>query len=670
MVRLNYKKEGNMFHKRMERMLKKLLPTKIKSEYHKVGPDIILRLETFKIIVQCKHSPKQKVFVGLDNLIDSYSRKVQKQNADVAILAFSGYKIPEQYKRSKLMILKKDKVALWTEPIIKGYDKLINSIGEYAKYQILGDLNLSKGNNSIIVKALTIKQKKMSYYVINLSPNFLLKCSYVARRIDNSKTYQRLIARVRVKRDIPRYLEDGSGLFPNAIILVSDYSLQPSKNNKLKLFERPASLRILDGQHRLYAFANIKNLNLRKGYDLICVLFDGTSKKLPAGEQANLFTVINNESKKVPLSLLMELSKSFEEIHAHKREIKILTELEKISAFKGRFKSYQEIGGDISKPTFCTNQAMQQLIRENTGLIMKNTSGHSTESYQIKRCINYLKTYFSQIAKIFKKEWNNSDKYILCTDRGIRALLYLFIKILKYNKYKLDKKSIQTVLKIIKSKPFEFRNDKLKKKYLGEGGASDFADNLATLVNEDLIDFDLTISKQYGEILENVEFKKGQKDEARTFIKQRANKYFEDRIYAKLMHIDETTFDLLNDSFSHCKTMWIIFQDMNNKKKCAERLKKMRSKGISIILTKKKNHERWIATYKYLLELGTDLKEDAICNNDHRKRIYRLGPHDPTIKEFNQLWHFAKENTTEEIIYDYDPEKPISKSEVITVPPA
>lgn len=655
MRKINHKEEGDKFHKKVEKMFQKLLPSSIKSYYHKKGSDIVVDLDQFKILIQCKNSNKKKKYTGLQTLIDSYSRKVQKECADVAVLAFSGYQIPLEYIRNKKKILQEDKVAIWSDKVVKSYDQLISSIGEYAKYQILGNLNLSSGNKPTFVKALSVQQKNQDYYIATLTPSFLLKAGYVARRIEDPKTYQRFIARVRVRRDIPMYLDKDIGLFPNSIILISDYPLKFEKG-KLKLFERPASLKILDGQHRLYGFTNVEKSNLRENYDLICTIFDGTKdKKFPVGEQANLFTKINNESKKVPFSLLLELSKTYEEVHSHKREIKIMKELEKTKIFKNRFKGYQDDKGSINITAFCTNKAMQQLIRKNTGLLFRNVTNHS-ENFEIKRCVFYIKHFFRIIVKNFKKEWNNPPKYILCTDRGIMGLLYFFIKILKYSKYHLNRKEFNRVVKILKSKNPELRNDKLKRKYLGEGGALEMANDFALRVNEEIEDFDPTLVKDYGKPLEIKQFWRGQKEDAKQFILKCTNKYFEDKLYAKLMHVDETTFILLKELCLKCKNMEIIFQDMKNKKKCAEQLQKMRANGITIILTKKRVHERWIATYKYLLKLELDLKEDAICNNDHDKTLYKLGPDDDTIKRFKEIWEFAKQSRDEKILYDYNPE--------------
>jgi DGQHR domain-containing protein len=658
MKKINYKKEGNRFHKKIENLLRKSGAEIIKSDFNAKGSDIIIKFDDSKILCQCKFSPENKKIQNLDNLINSYSRKVQKEKAKAAILIFGNYQVPEVYIQKRGKIISKDKVAIWTDKTVKSYQNLADSIGKFAKYQILGDLNINNSIKSFKVDAMKVKQMGFEFCLAKLTPSFLLKSGYVARRVEDPKSYQRYITKKRVTKQIPSYIKNELGIFPNSVILVSSYPLKYVKG-KLTLRNNPSSLWILDGQHRVYAFANVPEIEIRNNYELICAIFDGRSKKMDHNSQAQLFVKINNEAKKVPSSLITDLAKSFEGLDFHKRQINLMKRLSRTGMFIDKFKSYQSKKGVLNPTTFCTNQSMMKLTREGKGVIFKSIRELSDKKEEDRAYI-FLKDYFKIVSQVFKKEWNNSKKFVLSTDKGIRGLLNLYERILKYTKYRNNQKKIKEVIKALKKSKPELRNSELKNQYLGEGGARDLAEYWAAKINETILQFDknLSASKVQGQIIETLSiYNKKDRDKAIEFVLKTFKNYFDGRVMGELMHIDKTTFRYIRELSYKCKKIHLCFQDIRSedKKKCGELLKGLKDKGIEIVLTKKQVHERWLGTDKYLLMLNTDLKNDAISSKKHTKELLQINRNNEKISNFKKDWNYYRKMEGDVPKYDYSP---------------
>jgi DGQHR domain-containing protein len=652
---MNYKAEGNKFHKKIERLLKKAGADIIKSDPNAEGPDIIFTLDDQKVIMQCKNSPKGKKITDLKTLINSYSRLVQKHKAKAAILAFGKYKVPRKIFDKRHQIFEKDKVAIWTDKTIQSYTNLVSSIGRYAKYQIIGDLRLRHRYGTFKVDALHISQKDFTFYVVKLKPSYLMKASFVARRVEDPRTYQRYITRKRISEQIPSYIRKEIGIFPNSVILVSNYPLKHERG-KLLLRDAPSSFWILDGQHRVYAFRYVPEHKILDEYEIICSVFDGTKKVMDHNFQTKLFVKINNEAKKIPPSLITDLAESFQGIPFHPRQINIMKKLKTSKMFRGRFKSYKASEGVLNPTTFCTTDSMIRLTRGSTGLIFKNIK-RKTSKVEEDRAVKYLENYFKIISSVFRKEWKNPKKYILCSDRGIRGLLNLYEKILRCTSYKDDSQKIKEILKMLKESKPELRLDKLKGLYLGEAGASEMADYFARTINKKMPGFDPSVEEEIqGKIIDSkIFYGKKEKKKAKEYVIKVFRNYFEGPVIGELMYIDKTTFHYFDVLSEKCKKIHLCVQDFKDKRKCSESIRNLREKGIDFIMTKKKLHERWLSTDKYRIDLNTDLKDDAIASKKHTKRLVEINRNNETLKAFKEDWKYYEKMEGDFPKYNYDP---------------
>jgi DNA phosphorothioation-associated DGQHR protein 1 len=184
-------------------------------------------------------------------------------------------------------------------------------------------------NFPYIVPTLKVDQPLGTYYVAVLPARLLLETCYsdrlraiaetdgVSYKLDGT---QRGLDPVRLE-SIKQYIERADSAFPNSIILAANFreedgTVEENSTEKRWLINEdgvdryslmipsPEKLAaVIDGQHRLFAFALVDKNTLRLDTQLICSLF----LDLPKPFQAQLFATINSTQKPVPKSLTYEL---------------------------------------------------------------------------------------------------------------------------------------------------------------------------------------------------------------------------------------------------------------------------------------------------------------------------------------------------------------------------
>jgi len=204
-----------------------------------------------------------------------------------------------------------DSTSLYVENLIEKYK-------DAAYYQFLGLIfkNEKISDNAISVPAIEGSMGNKKYYMFSISPHVLLKIGFILHRAKANEsefpTYQRLLKPQRLK-GITKYIDEG-GYFPNSIII--NFSL--TKSNKLtfngnrqgdkssaklgtlKIPNAFAIAYIIDGQHRLYGYANSRFL---KSNTIPVVAFSG----LESTEQLKMFMDINENQTKVSADLRLDL---------------------------------------------------------------------------------------------------------------------------------------------------------------------------------------------------------------------------------------------------------------------------------------------------------------------------------------------------------------------------
>ncbi|MGH9427763.1 MAG: DGQHR domain-containing protein, partial [Terriglobia bacterium] len=208
-------------------------------------------------------------------------------------------------------------VAVFDDVDLAYYEALVLQVGLAARFQFLADLLPGKRIEGLELTVPAVRTKMGGYhcFTFSVSPEYLLKIAYVSHRskgkASDVDTYQRMIKKNRLRR-IREYITN-DGIFPTNIVVnlktgcfyfqrakQEDDSGTEARFGWLKLKPSYKSAWIIDGQHRLFAYAG----HPRAEKSLVAVLaFSG----LPPSDQARLFIDINAEQKKVKQSLLQEL---------------------------------------------------------------------------------------------------------------------------------------------------------------------------------------------------------------------------------------------------------------------------------------------------------------------------------------------------------------------------
>ena len=218
-------------------------------------------------------------------------------------------------ERAKLL-----NIFLFDEQDLDYYEKLVTHIGPAAKYQLFADMLPRKSVSGLKIRVSCVKSKMGGYncYTFPISPEYLLKISYVSHRskgkASDVHTYQRMVAKSRLKK-IREYISD-KGVFPTNIVVNLDKEcltferseqINSSEEQEMSgtlgwLNIKPTykSAWIIDGQHRLFAYSGHDRA---KNSHLSVLAFEG----IPPSVQAQLFVDINAKQKSVKASLLQEL---------------------------------------------------------------------------------------------------------------------------------------------------------------------------------------------------------------------------------------------------------------------------------------------------------------------------------------------------------------------------
>lgn len=200
------------------------------------------------------------------------------------------------------------------EETIQYYQELTKHLGVSARFQLLGLLfdgqDIPELQNR--VPAIEGKMGGHIYYSFSIEPDKLLKIGYVLHRNKANKklmpTYQRLIKRTRLNA-IQDFVDEG-GFFPNSIIIninTNGKKLSFDRANtqveetisRIGILHLPKKYRsafIIDGQHRLYGYANSE---YKSTNTIPVVAFIDMDRK----DQVRLFMQINENQKAVPKNL-------------------------------------------------------------------------------------------------------------------------------------------------------------------------------------------------------------------------------------------------------------------------------------------------------------------------------------------------------------------------------
>lgn len=335
------------------------------------------------------------------------------------------------------------------------YDYVNNLIKNYknaAHYQFLGLIfkNEKINNSKIEIPALEGKMGNKTYYMFSIKPSLLLKMGFILHRTKANQnempTYQRLLVPRRLK-GITKFIDDG-GYFPNSLIInfhsnkkiqFEAFSRDKTTNSRMGTLKIPneyAIAYIIDGQHRLYGYANSNFIDTNT---IPVVALNG----LESVEQLSLFMDINQNQKAVSPSLRLVLEEDlYWDADRADSRLKALRSsiIKELSISTGPLYNKVSIGEDpalLSADPFAKAILRSGLLPKVKGnqyddgttaasLYNVNNTNHSQEMTKAKKnIVNFLNMCYELVEEDYPTTFDD-DKFFIVSNRGT----YPFIMIL------------------------------------------------------------------------------------------------------------------------------------------------------------------------------------------------------------------------------------------------
>ena len=338
-------------------------------------------------------------------------------------------------------------IYIWNDDFLEYYSNLYSFIKPYAKYDLLGEMRIRPAQQQpITVPAFQIKFGDVNVYNFVMNPKDLLEVAFVARReLGKERYYQRIIDRERLLK-IAKYIE-GGGRFPNNIIIsfredlkVKFYKTKgpnysatdwPFLGVSYGILEFPKDYRscwIIDGQHRLYAFINLKE---NFYFNMPIMAFENLGLK----EQRKFFLDINKNQKPIDPDLLWDLSG---DVPNEKEGIisniaKFLnTDKESPLFYKIYYPStgIKDKTDKIKISAFCIAIKKRKIVEEFTSQNIKNPLYCKAYDDCVRKIGVSLSSYFNILRFNFPNNWELKSKGFILTNGGISVMIGLFEKIL------------------------------------------------------------------------------------------------------------------------------------------------------------------------------------------------------------------------------------------------
>jgi DNA sulfur modification protein DndB len=437
------------------------------------------------ILVECKSTEKPRTsnfktemeafdskIYGIRNAMNSQfpGRKI------CMIWATNNYDLGEQDKNR----LHDFQFVHFSEQTVQYFENLAEHLGSAAKYQLLGYLFPNKEIKKLdsVVPAIMGSMGGHTYYSFMIKPADLLKISYVLHRNNANNemmpTYQRLIKKDRLSQ-IKQYINN-KGYFPNSIIININeemvFDIASQKNSsyseaKIGLLHLPKKYRsayIIDGQHRLYGYAET---DFAEKHTIPVIAF----VNLDQAEQVKMFMDINENQKSVPKILRNTLIKDLYLESKDKNEVRVALSLIVADRLGDLKKSplFNRVLIGENKKTDTTSITLENLriaILKNSDFFTKFSKANAPlklgsfdfedSDKTVNSLVDFFVREFSFIRDYNEEEWNKGTKDgFLATNNTIMALIYLLNDFINIKNLKATTSTSDSIQKELESYLFE-----------------------------------------------------------------------------------------------------------------------------------------------------------------------------------------------------------------------
>lgn len=431
-----------------------------KSDEDKQQIDVVAVDADSVLLIECKSSEKMKKAKSFKTLFEALPLKLDGFRKAVEQIFGPGKRIKYIFATRNLRIeidgpdmkrLEETKSFYYNDNSYMYVNSLIKNYKGAAKYQFLGIIfkNQLISSQKIEVPALEGFMGKKKYYMFSIEPHLLLKMGFVLHRTKANEsempTYQRLLVPSRLK-GITKFINDG-GFFPNSIIVnfnqqrhkveFQGAARKPSSNSRAGLLKIPNAYSIayiIDGQHRVYGYANSE---FKESNTIPVVAFTNLSSV----EQLEIFMDINQNQKAVSPSLKLTLEEDLywgaERADFRQKALKSSIVQELGSSQNSPLYNLIKIGEDLAKLSFkpfytaLTKSGLLPTVKgnkydENTlnaGLYNVAQTDHSKAMAAAKkdivgllsRCYDYVMEDYPEIFY--------DDKSLITSNRGTFAFI-------------------------------------------------------------------------------------------------------------------------------------------------------------------------------------------------------------------------------------------------------
>lgn len=431
-------------------------------------------------------------------------------------------------------------IYIGNDDFLQYYSDLYGLIKPYAKYSLLGELRIRRVKAETISAPalrtrLKLNDKEINMYTFLINPHDLLEVSYVARReIGRERYYQRTLKGGRI-HSIARYLMGGNGIANNIIIAFDEElkrRLQFHTKNSTKttglaewpyltvefgILEFPKDYRscwIVDGQHRLYAFAHV-------GSELMFTIPVTAFENLELKEQRKFFLDINGNQKPVESDLLWDLrgdvTNDSEGIISN--VVKLLNNETRSPL---HYKIYYPSTGIKKKKdyvkisTLCIAIKRYNLVDSLLERRFRNPLYNKQPELLKKNINDSMIDYFKTLESSFHTNWEYGAKGFILSNGGIAVMIGLYEKIIarimEKDGREADEKDfiyytnpLKGILEISDTQALK----SLRLKATSEGGRKEMLNEFSLRIRSTTTDnlFGGIIEKPYSDQFSNLELK-------------------------------------------------------------------------------------------------------------------------------------------------------------------
>lgn len=467
--------------------------------------DLVAAVEGLGVTIVGQNTISRNLGISKTAYIHDVQELITARNAQAGLIVWTNIEASAE----EIQYAKDRRITIWGKDELNYYETVADTVGDYAKYEIIHSLGIRTNEEAQTYKtlALRLNQPKttgqFAVYQFTINPHNLLRTAVVYRRAQgNAEAYQRMLQKSRLPK-IRRFVSAADSILPtNIIVHLGDTVIfDPLQNQeardtqgRLIRLTRPtdceigilsipleyASLELIDGQHRLFGFSRAEN-DVRMNFNLVITGL----VELPKDKRRDLFVSINDNSRRMDANLVAYLKYTEDEDECQRdadlMAIRIAVALNKDSALQGQIKLLDMGKYPISLKGL-SGYDLRSLVLPRG--LLRRYYGNTSEAY-----IRVLRTYFSVIKSVFDKQWRDPITYITCTNTGISAFLKLLKTMLKTADRALEAQDFRYYLQILKEEwSGDWKKDALRGRYVGgsagwKGFHTDMVNSIKQRVN-------------------------------------------------------------------------------------------------------------------------------------------------------------------------------------------